>query len=100
MNRTSKRIRAKDPDTPEEGSTALGQSRPPGAAEVPVDTDGQGGAEPRVPIPEELSLLPLRDNVMFPAVVAPLTVAREGSVKLIDDAAVGNTRVIGVVTMK
>src|SRR5581483_2102828 len=50
--------------------------------------------------PEELSLLPLRDNVLFPAVVAPLTISSENSIQLIDEAAVSNTRVIGVVTMR
>ncbi len=51
-------------------------------------------------LPAELSILPLRDNVLFPAVVAPLTVTREASVKLIDDAAVAENRIIGVVTLK
>jgi ATP-dependent Lon protease len=51
-------------------------------------------------IPGELSILPLRDNVLFPAVVVPLTVTREGSIKLIDDAAVAESRIIGVVTLK
>jgi len=51
-------------------------------------------------IPDELSILPLRDNVLFPAVVAPLTVTREASVKLIDDAAVAENRIIGIVTLK
>jgi ATP-dependent Lon protease len=51
-------------------------------------------------IPGELSILPLRDNVLFPAVVAPLTVTRDASVKLIDDAAVAENRIIGIVTLK
>src|SRR5690349_3676616 len=67
--------------------------------EEAASPDG-GGEELRLPIPHELSLLPLRDNVLFPAVVAPLTIASESSVRLIDDAALSNPRVIGVVTMR
>ncbi len=60
---------------------------------------GEEGGESGL-IPSELSILPLRDNVLFPALVAPLTVTREASVKLIDDAAVAENRIIGIVTLK
>lgn len=59
-----------------------------------------GGGDTTPAIPQELSILPLRDNVLFPAVVAPLTVTREASVKLIDDAAVAESRIIGIATLK
>ena len=36
-------------------------------------------------IPSELAVLPVRDAVIFPHAVIPLTVGREGSVKLIND---------------
>jgi ATP-dependent Lon protease len=36
-------------------------------------------------IPEELAILPVRDAVIFPNAVIPLTVGRESSVKLIND---------------
>ncbi|MEN6521212.1 MAG: endopeptidase La [Armatimonadota bacterium] len=48
-------------------------------------------------IPEILSLLPLNDSVLFPAVVMPLLVGRENSIRLIDDAVVSDTRIIGLV---
>lgn len=51
-------------------------------------------------IPSELNLLPLRDSVIYPMLIAPLSVARESSVQLIDESIVGNNRVIGVVTQK
>lgn len=72
----------------------------PNGDEAAAEGDGQSADQLRAAIPGELSLLPLRDNVLFPAVVAPLTVSREGSIKLVDDAAVSNTRIIGVVTMR
>ncbi|MBI1221742.1 MAG: endopeptidase La [Bacteroidetes bacterium] len=46
--------------------------------------------------PEELPILPLRNTVMFPGVVFPITVGRDKSIKLIKDAAAGKSE-IGVV---
>jgi ATP-dependent Lon protease len=51
-------------------------------------------------VPEELALLPLRDAVVFPLLVAPIAVGREPYVRLIDDAVVGNNRILGIVTQK
>jgi len=56
--------------------------------------------ESRPTIPTELSLLPLRDTVVFPILVAPISVARENSVRLVDEAVAGGNRIIGVVAMK
>ena len=67
---------------------------------APVDGGGPGSDDSAIQIPTELPLLPLKEHVLFPAVVAPLTVTREASIKLIDDAAVANNRVIGVVTLR
>src|SRR4051794_15642558 len=69
-------------------------------APAPEGEEGNEAGEAAAAIPRELSILPLRDNVLFPAVVAPLTVTREASVKLIDDAAVAESRVIGIVTLR
>ncbi len=49
--------------------------------------------------PEELPILPLRNNVLFPGVVIPITVGRDKSIKLIQDANKGN-KIIGVVSQK
>ncbi len=48
-----------------------------------------------VTVPEVLSILPLRDTVLFPQAVLPLAAGREASVRLIEDAARGG-RLIGV----
>lgn len=58
------------------------------------------GADRQVTVPEILSLLPLNDSVLFPAVVMPLLVAKESSVRLVDDAVVSDTRIIGVVAKR
>ncbi len=50
-------------------------------------------------IPEELSILPLREMVIFPTLVSPLAVQREASVKLIDEAVSHGDRIIGVAAM-
>ena len=49
--------------------------------------------------PEILPILPLRNTVLFPGVVIPITVGRDKSIKLIKDAYRGN-RMIGVVSQK
>ncbi len=54
----------------------------------------------RPSVPSELNLLPLRDSVIYPMLIAPLSVARESSVQLIDESIVGNNRVIGVVAQR
>lgn len=51
-------------------------------------------------LPGELSLLPLRDSVVFPMLIAPLSVGRPSSVQLIDDAVSASQRVIGVVAQR
>ncbi len=56
--------------------------------------------ESHLTIPEELSLLPLRDTVIFPVLVAPISVGRENSIKLVDDAVSGGSRILGVVAMR
>ncbi len=47
-------------------------------------------------IPNELPILPLRNMVLFPGVVIPITAGRDKSIKLIKDANAGN-KIIGVV---
>lgn len=49
--------------------------------------------------PEDLPILPLRNNVLFPGVVIPITVGRDKSIKLIQEANKGN-KIIGVVSQK
>jgi ATP-dependent Lon protease len=50
-------------------------------------------------VPEVLPILPLRNTVLFPGVVIPITVGRDKSIKLIRDANKGN-RLIGVVAQQ
>ncbi|MBU2930004.1 endopeptidase La [Winogradskyella psychrotolerans] len=50
-------------------------------------------------LPESLPILPLRNTVLFPGVVIPITAGRDASIKLINDANKGG-KVIGVVSQK
>ncbi|MCH2277593.1 MAG: endopeptidase La [Vicinamibacterales bacterium] len=50
-------------------------------------------------IPSEIPVLPLRDTVLFPNAFIPLAVARESSVRLIEDVAASGT-LIGVFTQR
>ena len=50
-------------------------------------------------LPESLAILPLRNTVLFPGVVIPITVGRDKSIKLIREANKGN-KIIGVTTQK
>lgn len=49
--------------------------------------------------PDELPILPLRNNVLFPGVVIPITVGRDKSIKLVQEANKKN-KIIGVVSQK
>ncbi|MFI5271809.1 MAG: endopeptidase La [Ktedonobacterales bacterium] len=55
--------------------------------------------EPRLELPDELPILPLKDTVVYPFAVTPLGVGRERSVRLIDDAMRG-ARLVGLVAQK
>ena len=50
-------------------------------------------------IPEELPILPVRNTVLFPGVVIPITAGRDKSIKLIRDAYQGS-KTIGVLAQK
>src|ERR1700733_126966 len=50
-------------------------------------------------LPDVLPVLPLRNTVLFPGGVIPITVGRDKSIKLIRDANRGN-RMIGVVAQE
>ena len=50
-------------------------------------------------IPEELAVLALRNTVLYPGVVLPITLGRDSSMQLVRDAFAGN-RIIGAVAQK
>jgi len=50
-------------------------------------------------IPNKLPILPLRNSVLFPGVVIPITAGRDASIQLVKDANKGD-KIIGVVAQK
>ncbi|MCS6968137.1 MAG: endopeptidase La [Cytophagales bacterium] len=50
-------------------------------------------------LPEELPILPVRNSVLFPNIIIPVTVTRQKAIKLIRKVYKGN-RIVGVVTQK
>jgi ATP-dependent Lon protease len=61
------------------------------------ENDSDNGQE--VLIPLELPLLPLRNTVLFPGVVLPITVGRDKSIKAVNDAYKAD-KLVGVVAQK
>lgn len=60
------------------------------------EQDESGG----ITVPEEIALLPLRNTVLFPGVVLPITVGRDKSIKAVNDAYGSPDKLIGVVAQK
>ncbi|RIK67933.1 MAG: endopeptidase La [Planctomycetota bacterium] len=66
---------------------------------VAISSAGSEEGERKLVIPELLPVLPVRDTVIFPGTIVPLTVGRAKSKKLIDDVVTG-TKIVGVVTQR
>ncbi|MDB5222289.1 MAG: lon [Chitinophagaceae bacterium] len=64
---------------------------------IPLNEDGENNDEQE--IPAELPLLPLRNTVLFPGVVLPITVGRDKSIKAVTDAYRAD-KLVGVVSQK
>lgn len=65
---------------------------------IPLN-ESEGDNGPDVVIPNELPLLPLRNTVLFPGVVLPITVGRDKSIKAINDA-YKTDKLVGVIAQK
>ncbi|MEZ4922479.1 MAG: endopeptidase La [Crocinitomicaceae bacterium] len=66
---------------------------------IPLISEEEEDNMNREEVPEVLNILPLRNNVLFPGVVIPITVGRDKSIKLIEEA-YNSDRTIGVVSQK
>ncbi len=64
------------------------------------DLRGEQDGDQLPPIPAELSLLPLRESVIFPMLIAPLSVGRPSSLQLIDESVTGSNRIVGIVAQR
>lgn len=66
---------------------------------ISVVADGNFDEEHKADYPTNLPILPLRNTVLFPGVVFPVTVGRDKSIQLINEA-YRNDKIIGVVAQK
>ncbi|TDI81783.1 MAG: endopeptidase La [Bacteroidetes bacterium] len=66
---------------------------------IPLMTPEDEDAMAKEKLPETLPILPLKNTVLFPGVVIPITAGRDKSIKLINETNKGS-KVIGVVSQK
>ncbi|MDG0972997.1 MAG: endopeptidase La [Crocinitomicaceae bacterium] len=66
---------------------------------IPLITQEEEETMNNAEFPNEIPILPLRNNVLFPGVVIPITVGRDKSIKLVQKAN-KEDRIIGVVAQK
>ena len=64
---------------------------------IPINEGDENADE--TPIPTTLPILPLRNTVLFPGVVIPITVGRDKSIKAVNDAYKAD-KLVGVVAQK
>lgn len=66
---------------------------------IPLMSEEEEKALTESVVPESLPILPLKNTVLFPGVVVPITVGRDRSLALVKEAYAGD-KIIGVVTQK
>ena len=66
---------------------------------IPIVSDGDEDDIFNVKVPDLLPIMPLRNTVLFPGVIIPITVGRPKSIKLIKEIQ-GKDKLIGVVSQK
>jgi ATP-dependent Lon protease len=66
---------------------------------VPIIADGDDGELEDVEVPEAIPVLSLRNTVLFPGVVLPISIGRPKSIQLIKDA-YRNNKIVGTVAQK
>jgi len=65
---------------------------------IPIN-ENESEQDKNMVVPEELPILPLRNTVLFPGVVLPITVGRDKSIKAVQEAYKGD-KLIGVISQK
>lgn len=66
---------------------------------IPIISISEEEQDKDLQIPDSISLLPLRNTVLFPGVVLPITVSRDKSIKAVEDA-YKSDKLIGVIAQK
>ena len=66
---------------------------------IPLQTEAEAENMYRERVPEVMPILPLRNAVMYPGIIMPITVGRRKSIELVEDA-YRNNKLIGIITQK
>jgi ATP-dependent Lon protease len=66
---------------------------------IPIIADGNDGELDDVEVPDTIPILSLRNTVLFPGVVLPISIGRPKSIQLIKDA-YRNDKIVGTVAQK
>jgi ATP-dependent Lon protease len=66
---------------------------------IPIIADGDDGELEDVEVPEAIPILSLRNTVLFPGVVLPISIGRPKSIQLIKEA-YRNNKIVGTVAQK
>jgi len=65
-----------------------------------MTTKPKGASDGPVEVPEVISILPLRNSVLFPGSIIPIDVGRRKSVRLVEEAISKERPVIGILTQR
>ncbi|RFC53473.1 endopeptidase La [Brumimicrobium aurantiacum] len=83
----------------DKGILGVGSPDDSDAEFIPLITQEEEDDMQNAKFPEDIPILPLRNNVLFPGVVIPITVGRDKSIDLIKHAN-NSDKVVGVVSQK
>ncbi len=87
-----------DDDDVSSDDDVVPDSLPMGSTIAP-SMEGVAGGQKRPKIPKHLPILPIRDTVVFPGTIVPLTVGREKSKRLVADITKG-AKILGAVAQR
>ena len=69
-------------------------------SEFPMLTEAEEKSMLAEPVPEHLGILPLKNTVLYPGVVIPITVGRDKSIALVKEAYATKERLVGVIAQR
>lgn len=89
------------PTPPSPASAKESPAAAPATAAIPAPASiiRTGANDSEIKIPDVLPLLPMRNLVLYPGTVAPVSIGRPGSIKLIEES-LPKSKVIGIVAQR
>jgi ATP-dependent Lon protease len=81
------------------GEKAMDETVQSDAGIIPLQTEAEAESMYKETVPSAIPILPLRNAVMYPGIIMPITVGRRKSIELVEKA-FQNNEVIGIITQK